>query len=150
MSAAALEERTANLAAVADLLCEWRDRLVRVRRGEESIPLRPAGVEKPDPLTSSTERIRQLRLLIIGPTPQELTAAGYTRNVATAAEAITALAVETIDVVIVPDDEVAEALAACGHPVVVDYIEQRSFLRSRAYGARAVASIAKLRKGGGS
>lgn len=149
MSAAALEERTANLAAVADLLCEWRDRLVRVRRGEEPVPTRPVGAEKPDPLTSSTEKIRQLRLLIVGSTPQELVAAGYTKNVGTVAEAITALTVETIDVVIAPDDAAAEALATCGRPVVVDYIEQRSFLRSRAYGARALGKIAKLREGGG-
>lgn len=132
---------------MADLLCEWRDRIGRVRRGEETV--QPRERARPDPLTSSTEQIKRLRLLVLGATPPELVAAGYVRNVASVEDALTALTMESIDVVIAPNDETAEALTRCGRPVVVDYIEQRSILRSRAYGARALRKIAEIGKGGG-
>lgn len=148
MTATAMEERTTSLAALADLVCEWRDRIGRVRRGEETMPPR-AQAEKQDPVSASTEQIRRLRLLVIGATPPELAAAGYVRNVLTAEEAVAAVAVEAIDVVIAPTEAWARDLAGCGAPVVVDYIEQRSILRSRAYGARALRKIAEIGKGGG-
>lgn len=149
MTAAALDA----MAEVRSLLTETRGRLGRLKRGEETVPPRPARAvveiapDSKDPVNTSTEQIKLLHVVVVGPVAPEMRGA-IVREVETADEAAAVATVEQVDAVIVPTEEMAEALKDIGHPVVVDRIEHRITLRARVIRARTTQLIASLGKGG--
>ena len=141
------------MAEVRSMLTETRGRLGRLKRGEETVPPRPERAvvaiapDSKDPVNTSTEQIKLLHVVVVGPVAPEMRGA-LVREVATADEAATVATVERVDAIIVPTEEMAEALKDIGRPVVVDRIEHRITLRARVIRARTTQLIASLGKGG--
>jgi hypothetical protein len=147
MTSAALD----TMAEVRAMLSDARGHIGRLMRGEERAPPRPAReirADSKDPINSSTEQIKLLRVVVVGPIAPEMRGA-IVREVETADAAAVVATVEPVDAVIVPTEEMAEALAGVGRPVVVDRIEHRITLRARVIRARTTQLIAQLGKGAG-
>lgn len=125
---------------MVSLFTDAADIVRRMVRGEHTPPpKRPAVRALPPAVTSSTEAIAQLRLLLVGVTggalphvPDELRAA-LTTWVSGPEEAAQRLAVETPpDAVIVADERLVAVLAPLTtRPIVVDRIDERTTLRAR-------------------
>lgn len=133
------------LASVCDLLQHAARTVGRIRSGEVT-PVPRTSSASADRLTQSSERIRLLRVLVVGRAPEELSSATL-RTVPTAEDAAVALAVEgPFDVVVASASAAEELRGLTSHPIVIDIPEARSTLRVRL--RLAIAADAARRLGG--